>query len=99
METVGDDGDMVKVESIVSEFLSAQSLKVLPQGPFSDAVNQFVAKDDKHAMELFVSEHLTGQVQQLLGLESDDEDLNSAMEIYKARIEQQGGGRSFMPER
>ncbi|KAG9252384.1 Mre11 DNA-binding presumed domain-containing protein [Emericellopsis atlantica] len=98
MEAVGDDGDMVKVESIVSEFLSAQSLKVLPQGPFSDAVNQFVAKDDKHAMELFVSEHLTGQVQQLLGLESDDEDLNSAMEIYKARIEQQGG-RSFMPER
>ncbi|KAI6778326.1 uncharacterized protein J7T54_005842 [Emericellopsis cladophorae] len=98
METVRDDGDMVKVESIVSEFLSAQSLKVLPQGPFSDAVNQFVSKDDKHAMELFVSEHLTGQVQQLLGLESDEEDLNSAMEIYKARIEQQDG-RSFMPER
>ena len=80
---------MVKVESIVSEFLSAQSLKVLPQGPFGDAVNQFVSKDDKHAMELFVSEHLTGQVQQMLGLESDDEDLNSAMEIYRSRIEEQ----------
>lgn len=98
-----DAGDMVKVESIVSDFLSAQSLKVLPQGPFGDAVNQFVSKDDKHAMELFVSEHLTGQVQQLLGLESDDEDLNSAMDIYRTRIEQQmasgTGGRSHMPER
>ena len=69
--------------------MSAQSLKVLPQGPFGDAVNKFVAKDDKHAMELFVSEHLTGQVKQMLGLESDDEDLNNAMEIYKNRIEQQ----------
>lgn len=93
---------MVKVESIVSEFLSAQSLRVLPQGPFGDAVNQFVSKDDKHAMELFVSEHLTGQVQQLLGLESDDEDLNSAMDIYRTRIEQQLASstrQSHMPER
>lgn len=80
---------MVKVEAIVSEFLSAQSLKVLPQGPFGDAVNQFVSKDDKHAMELFVSEHLSGQVQQMLGLESDDEDLNSAMDIYRSRVEEQ----------
>lgn len=89
MDSLGDDGDMVKVDSLVQDFLSAQSLKVLPQGPFSEAVNQFVAKDDKHAMELFVSEHLTGQVKQMLGLESDDEDLNSAMEIYRARVEQQ----------
>lgn len=79
----------MKVESLVQEFLSAQSLKVLPQGPFGDAVTQFVAKDDKHAMELFVSEHLSGQVRQMLGLESDDEDLNSAMDIYRTRIEQE----------
>jgi double-strand break repair protein MRE11 len=80
---------MVKVENLVQDFLSAQSLKVLPQGPFGDAVTQFVTKDDKHAMELFVSEHLTGQVRSMLGLESDDEDLNSAMDIYRTRIEQQ----------
>ncbi|KAG5928327.1 Double-strand break repair protein mus-23 [Claviceps africana] len=89
-----EDGDTVKVESLVQDFLGAQSLKVLPQGPFGDAVNQFVSKDDKHAMELFVSEHLTGQVKQLLDLESDDDDLNSAMEIYRTRVEQQlAGGR------
>ncbi|KAG5982025.1 Double-strand break repair protein mus-23 [Claviceps digitariae] len=84
-----EDGDTVKVESLVQDFLGAQSLKVLPQGPFGDAVNQFVSKDDKHAMELFVSEHLTGQVKQLLDLESDDDDLNSAMDIYRTRVEQQ----------
>lgn len=86
---MADAGDGIKVESLVQEFLSAQSLKVLPQGPFGDAVTQFVSKDDKHAMELFVSEHLTGQVRQMLGLESDDEDLNSAMDIYRTRIEQE----------
>lgn len=98
LEALADGADSVKVESLVQDFLSAQSLKVLPQGPFGDAVNQFVSKDDKHAMELFVSEHLTGQVKQLLGLESDDEDLNSAMEIYRTRIEQQvtsGPGRGM----
>ncbi|KAJ6785714.1 hypothetical protein PWT90_06256 [Aphanocladium album] len=89
MDSMADGNDMVKVDSLVQDFLSAQSLKVLPQGPFGEAVNQFVAKDDKHAMELFVSEHLTGQVKQMLGLESDDEDLNSAMEIYRTRVEQQ----------
>ncbi|KAL3959532.1 hypothetical protein ACCO45_004649 [Purpureocillium lilacinum] len=102
LEAITDEGDMVKVESLVQEFLSAQSLKVLPQGPFGDAVNQFVSKDDKHAMELFVSEHLTGQVKQLLGLESDEEDLNSAMEIYRTRIEHQmasSGTRQSLGER
>ncbi|KPM43433.1 Double-strand break repair protein mus-23 [Neonectria ditissima] len=89
LEALADGDDAIKVESLVQEFLSAQSLRVLPQGPFGDAVNQFVAKDDKHAMELFVSEHLSGQVRQMLGLESDDEDLNSAMEIYRTRIEQE----------
>ncbi|KAH0598287.1 hypothetical protein MHUMG1_03584 [Metarhizium humberi] len=98
LEALADGADAVKVESLVQDFLSAQSLKVLPQGPFGDAVNQFVSKDDKHAMELFVSEHLTGQVKQLLGLESDDEDLDSAMDIYRTRVEQQmtsGPGRGM----
>ncbi|KAM0445066.1 hypothetical protein ACHAO4_010047 [Trichoderma viride] len=89
LESLEDDSaDMIKVENLVNQFLSVQSLKVLPQGPFSEAVNQFVAKDDKQAMELFVSEHLSGQVRQMLGLESDDEDLNNAMETYKQRVEQ-----------
>ncbi|KAK5991954.1 Double-strand break repair protein mus-23 [Cladobotryum mycophilum] len=88
LDALNDEAETIKVESLVQQFLSAQSLKVLPQGPFGEAVNQFVSKDDKHAMELFVSEHLSGQVRQMLGLESDDEDLNSAMEVYRSKMEQ-----------
>ncbi|PHH61485.1 hypothetical protein CDD81_332 [Ophiocordyceps australis] len=89
-EAAADANDTIKVESLVQEFLSAQSFKVFPQGPFGDAVNQFTTKDDKHAMELFVSEHLDGQVLQLLGLESENQDLSSAMDEYRKRLEQQG---------
>lgn len=54
-------------------------------------MNQFVTKDDKHAMETFVSESLAGQVRQMLDLDSDEEDLESAMEAYRARVEEQFG--------
>ncbi|KAI5864305.1 DNA repair exonuclease [Durotheca rogersii] len=83
--------DEIKVDRLVEEFLSAQaqSLKILPQAPFGDAVNQFVDKDDKHAMESFVSESLAEQVKQMLSLEGNDEDLESAMEKVKERLEQQ----------
>ncbi|KAK2004326.1 DNA repair protein [Colletotrichum falcatum] len=81
--------DTVKVEALVQEFLMAQSLKILPTAPFGDAVNQFVNKDDKHAMEEFVSESLAGQVKQMLSLDSDEEDLDNAMEAYRAKLEEQ----------
>ncbi|KAK0757131.1 hypothetical protein N5P37_010661 [Trichoderma harzianum] len=87
IESLGDGSEVVKVENLVNQLLAKQSLKVLPQGPFGEAVNQFVSKDDKHAMELFVSEHLSGQVKQMLGLQ-DDDDLNNAMELYKQRMEE-----------
>ena len=37
--------DSVKVERLVKEFLTAQSLTILPQNSFGDAVTQFVDKD------------------------------------------------------
>ncbi|OTA88767.1 hypothetical protein M434DRAFT_398895 [Hypoxylon sp. CO27-5] len=79
----------IKVDRLVGEILSAQaqSLKILPQAPFSNAVNEFVDKDDKHAMEQFVSESLSEQVKQMMGLEDNDEDLESAMEKIKERLE------------
>ena len=73
----------------MQEFLAAQSLKILPQAPFGDAVNEFVNKDDKHAMETFVSESLAGQVKRMLDLDSDEEDLDSAMEQYRKTLEDQ----------
>ncbi|KAJ8121655.1 hypothetical protein ONZ43_g1947 [Nemania bipapillata] len=80
--------DSVKVGKLVEEYLKAQSLKILPQAPFGDAVTQFVDKDDKHAMEQFVSESLSGQVKQMLSLD-DDDDLDSAMERIKQKLERQ----------
>lgn len=80
--------DTVGVEKLVREFLTAQSLTILPQNSFGDAVAQFVDKDDKHAMEMFVHESLKTQVQHLLSLESDDHDLQEEIEAERARLEE-----------
>lgn len=88
--------DTVKVEQLVRELLTAQSLTILPQNLFGDAVTQFVDKDDKHAMEMFVNESLDSQIKHLLTLERDadleDEDethqsLRNAMEKYRGQME------------
>lgn len=81
--------DTVKVEKLVREFLTAQSLTILPQNTFGDAVSQFVDKDDKHAMEVFVNESLSIQMKHLLGNESvEDEDIAEAMGLYKTKMEE-----------
>ncbi|KAI5308744.1 meiotic recombination, partial [Ascosphaera atra] len=61
--------DTVKVEKLVREFLQAQSLTILPENSFGDAVSQFVDKDDKHAMEIFLNESLDAQNKHLLQLD------------------------------
>lgn len=81
--------DNVKIEKLVQEFLDMQSLKILPQAPFGDAVTQFVDKDDKHAMEMFVKESLADQQKQMLELDNDDDDIESAMERYRTQKERQ----------
>ncbi|KAF7586676.1 meiotic recombination [Aspergillus hancockii] len=89
--------DTVKVEQLVRDFLSAQSLSILPQNSFGDAVAQFIDKDDKHAMEMFVNESLESQIKHLMSLdrdhdEMDDEEaaqssLQQAMEKYRTQME------------
>lgn len=89
--------DTVKVEQLVRELLTAQSLTILPQNLFGDAVSQFVDKDDRHAMEMFVNESLDSQVKHLMSLERDadleDEDevhqsLRNAMDKYRGQMEE-----------
>lgn len=81
--------DTVKVDKLVKEFLLAQSLTILPQNSFGDAVDQFVEKDDNQAVKTFVNESLDNQVKHLLenGGELDEEDMANAMEEYKAKLE------------
>lgn len=77
--------DNVKVGKLVHEFLAAQSLKILPQEPFGDAVTQFVDKDDKHAMDAFIIDSLATGVRELLELDDDEEDLDDAMERLREK--------------
>ncbi|KAI7578415.1 hypothetical protein KC316_g9883, partial [Hortaea werneckii] len=83
--------DSVKVEKLVQEFLTAQSLTILPQNNFSDAVGMFVDKDDKNAMHDFVDDALASQVKQLIGDEEDEdwdeERMAEMMEECKAALE------------
>lgn len=81
--------DSVKVEQLVREFLDAQSLTIFPQNSFGDAVSQFIDKDDKHAMELFVTENLSKQVEQLMAMDAVDENnIQDAMEHGKSHLEE-----------
>lgn len=80
--------DTAKVEKLVREFLTAQSLTILPQNSFGDAVSQFVDKDDKHAMELFVKDSLNNQVKHLVNIDDiDDDGMSLAMEEYRTQLE------------
>ena len=79
----------IKVEKIVEEFLEAQSLTILPQNSFGDAVGQFVNKDDKYSMETFVLDSLEKQTNFLINEEyGDDDDVAERMAMYKARLEE-----------
>ncbi|KAF2842205.1 DNA repair exonuclease [Patellaria atrata CBS 101060] len=81
--------DTVKVERLVREFLTAQSLTILPQNSFGDAVSQFVDKDDKHAMETFVNESLSSQIKHLLQVDAVEEaDIAEQMEEYRSKLEE-----------
>ena len=81
--------DTVKVDKLVKEYLAAQNLTILPQNTFSDAVIQFIDKDDKHAVDQFLRESLKSQVDHLLKANDDSEDdIADAMEQHRAMMEQ-----------
>lgn len=79
--------DNIKVGKLVHEFLTAQSLKILPQAPFGDAITEYVDKDDKHAVEMFVNDSLSIQVRDLLARDVDEEDLDPAIERLRTQQE------------
>ncbi|KAI4173130.1 MAG: hypothetical protein LQ346_008469 [Caloplaca aetnensis] len=81
--------DSVRIEKLVREFLTAQNLTILPQNSFGDAVSQFVDKDDRHAMEMFVSESLKSQVKHLMDVDKVDEDeLMDMVDQHRSKLEQ-----------
>ncbi|KAJ9654485.1 meiotic recombination [Neophaeococcomyces mojaviensis] len=84
----------VKVSQLVQEFLAAQSLTILPQNYFGDAVNQYIDKDDKHAMDMFVNEALSKQVRHLVTMheaeeeEEEEEDLAAQIDGFRSQMEE-----------
>ncbi|KAL8931115.1 MAG: hypothetical protein Q9208_000219 [Pyrenodesmia sp. 3 TL-2023] len=81
--------DSVRIEKLVREFLTAQNLTILPQNSFGDAVSQFVDKDDRHAMEMFVSESLKSQVKHLMDVDKvDEEELMDMVDQHRSKLEQ-----------
>ena len=83
------EADNIRVEKLVHEFLSAQSLKVLPQGPFGDAVKQFVDKDDKGVLNEFVKTSLDNSVNEMIAMTAEEVDLDPIMERIRVRQETQ----------
>jgi double-strand break repair protein MRE11 len=90
--------DSVKVEKLVREFLAAQSLGILPQAQFGEMVGEFVDKDDKHSMEMFVTQKLSEAIKSMYGDENvDDENVEEALpaaKSYLERLHEQGLGKT-----
>jgi double-strand break repair protein MRE11 len=83
-ETMAQLGmDAIKIDELVKEFLTAQNLTILPQSAFGDAVQEFVQKDDKHAMEEFIVHTMGNQVDHLVNNDDDMEDDNTIAEMME----------------
>lgn len=65
LEAAGGVPENLKVEKLVQSFLESQTLSVLAENGLGDAISQFVEKDDRHAVEQFVSESLKNQIHKL----------------------------------
>lgn len=65
---IQDDGDeeshdrIVRVETLVREFLSAQTLSVLEENGLGEAIESYVDKDDKRALQDFIEDTLKEHV-------------------------------------
>lgn len=83
------EASTVKVSTLVKEYLNAQSLRIMPGAPFTDAIVQFVEKNDKFAVESFVEDNLQTQFQAMMALDDGTEELDPLMEKVRKDQEKQ----------
>jgi double-strand break repair protein MRE11 len=89
-----NQNEIVKVEDLVSEFLSHQRLDLLPQNEFSDIVKIFVEKDDKDAIDVFLKTCL----QRTIGQLKEKQTLESLRtEIERVRLSREEEWRTLNP--
>ncbi|KAI0161524.1 double-strand break repair protein mus-23 [Xylariaceae sp. FL1272] len=77
--------ESMQVSKLVQEYLKAQSLKVLPQALFDDALSQFVDKNDKFAVQQFVEESLDDQVRKISLMEDGTEDMEAKWDTVRTK--------------
>lgn len=76
------------MDAVVQEYLSKQALQVLAATAFTDAVNQFVSKDDKQAVQLFVDDSLKTSVNWIATENPKSEgDIQALIEKYRDQME------------
>ncbi|RPB06038.1 DNA repair exonuclease [Choiromyces venosus 120613-1] len=89
LEEYGGSIDNVKVEKLVQEFLTNATLEILPSNGLGDAVGQFVDKDDKHAVEMFVEDSLKSYLTKLREIDDlNEETISEVVEQQKSYLEQ-----------
>jgi double-strand break repair protein MRE11 len=89
LEAYGGSIDNVKVEKLVQEFLINATLEILPSNGLGDAVGQFVDKDDKHAVEMFVEDSLKSYLTKLREIDDlNEETISEVVEQQKSYLEQ-----------
>jgi double-strand break repair protein MRE11 len=77
----------VGMDKIMKEYFTAQSSIIFPQNSFRDSVSQFIDKDDKHAMVLFVATILEAQQKYLMEI-GDETEIADGMGQGQARLEE-----------
>ncbi|KAG4305225.1 hypothetical protein PORY_001395 [Pneumocystis oryctolagi] len=79
----------IKVEDLVKEFLSVQSLICLPEHELGEAVTRFIEKDDREALKCFVTTHVDNQIKlltkNLVTEENLEEELKKQKQLYEER--------------
>lgn len=89
LEDYGGSIENVKVEALVSEFLTSSTLEILPSNGLGDAVGQFVDKDDRHAVENFVDDSLKSYLVKLREYDDlNEEKINEVVEAQKSYLEE-----------
>ncbi|KAL8337506.1 hypothetical protein RB598_006413 [Gaeumannomyces tritici] len=101
-EVTAEDGtlDILKVEELVFDYVTKQSVKILPQKQMGEAVNSFVSKDDKKAIDDVVFDSLSKQVKSMMALGVEDMEVEARMaEILKEQTAKFDAGQRSMVRR
>jgi len=93
------EADSVTVKNLVKEYLAAQTLRIMPRAPFTEAVVDYVEKDDKHAIQQFIETSLKDQFTEMVRITRPDEQedgeeeivdvLNEKMESFRQQREKE----------